>query len=67
MISKAKSALEDIKISEDGDVTKFIKKEPLGIVLVLTAWTYPYMIAVNSVIPAICAGTYRFAIFTNIY
>lgn len=57
MISKARTALEPIKISEESNgVIKFIKKEPLGVILVLAAWNYPYLIAVNSVIPAICAG-----------
>ncbi len=34
----------------------FIRKESLGVVLVVPAWNYPYLIAVNSVVPAILAG-----------
>jgi acyl-CoA reductase-like NAD-dependent aldehyde dehydrogenase len=35
---------------------QFIRKDPLGVVLVAAAWNYPYLIAVNSVVPAILAG-----------
>lgn len=33
-----------------------IQREPLGLVLTVAAWNYPYLIAVNSVIPALAAG-----------
>ena len=35
---------------------RYIKREPLGIVFTLAPWNYPYLTAVNSVIPAIMAG-----------
>ncbi|KAF2459081.1 Aldehyde/histidinol dehydrogenase [Lineolata rhizophorae] len=35
---------------------RYIKKVPVGPVLVLFAWNYPYLILVNSLIPAILAG-----------
>ena len=35
---------------------RFVRREPLGVVFVVAAWNYPYLIAVNSVIPAIIAG-----------
>lgn len=38
---------------------QFIRKDPLGVVLVAAAWNYPYLIAVNSVVPAILAGMGR--------
>lgn len=31
-------------------------REPLGVVLILTTWNYPYMVTVNSLIPALAAG-----------
>ncbi|KAK2763271.1 hypothetical protein FQN54_009907 [Arachnomyces sp. PD_36] len=44
----------------DGEAEKgfrrFIKREAVGVVLVLFAWNYPYLILVNSLIPAILAG-----------
>jgi len=36
---------------------RFIRREPLGIVFVIAAWNYPYLISVNCVVPAILAGT----------
>ncbi|EGD86008.2 hypothetical protein H112_06928 [Trichophyton rubrum D6] len=35
---------------------RYLKKEPLGVVLIIFAWNYPYLILVNSLIPAILAG-----------
>ncbi|GAP93441.1 putative aldehyde dehydrogenase [Rosellinia necatrix] len=55
-----------LKISEetlkdtDGEAEKgfkrFIRKVPVGPVLVIFAWNYPYLILVNSLIPALLAG-----------
>ena len=36
--------------------TRFIRREPLGVVLTIAPWNYPYLTAVNSVVPAILAG-----------
>lgn len=35
---------------------RMIKREPLGVVLVVAPWNYPYMTAVNTVAPALIAG-----------
>jgi acyl-CoA reductase-like NAD-dependent aldehyde dehydrogenase len=35
---------------------RFIRREPLGVVLVLAPWNYPYLTSVNAVIPAIMSG-----------
>ena len=35
---------------------RFIRREPLGVVFTVAAWNYPYLIAVNSVVPALLAG-----------
>ena len=35
---------------------RFIRREPLGVVLVLAPWNYPYLTSVNSVVPALMAG-----------
>jgi acyl-CoA reductase-like NAD-dependent aldehyde dehydrogenase len=34
----------------------YIHREPLGVVLNLPAWNYPYMTALNAVLPALIAG-----------
>jgi len=56
MITIATEALAD-KPAEDRDgFTRFIRREPLGVVFVIAPWNYPYLTSVNSVIPAIIAG-----------
>jgi acyl-CoA reductase-like NAD-dependent aldehyde dehydrogenase len=56
MIAIAPSALADIDAGPKEHFTRFIRREPLGVVLTIAAWNYPYLIAVNSVVPALLAG-----------
>jgi len=56
MINVAEECLADIKVEENDNFNKFIRREPLGVILVIAAWNYPYLISVNCVIPAILAG-----------
>jgi len=58
MLSIAESSLSDVPL-EDTDkpgFRRFIKRVPLGVVLVIAPWNFPYLTAVNSVFPAIIAG-----------
>ncbi len=56
MIDIAPTALADVQGGLKTGFTRFIRREPLGVVLTVAAWNYPYLIAVNSVVPAIMAG-----------
>jgi len=56
MIDAAAGALRDIEVGPKPGFTRFIRREPLGVVLTIAAWNYPYLIAVNSVVPALMAG-----------
>lgn len=56
MIDIAEKALADIEVAEKKGFHRFIRKEPLGTVLVLAPWNYPYLTSVNVIIPAIMAG-----------
>jgi acyl-CoA reductase-like NAD-dependent aldehyde dehydrogenase len=56
MISIARDALADIDAGPKTDFQRFVRREPLGVVLTIASWNYPYLIAVNSVIPALLAG-----------
>lgn len=56
MIAIAPQALADIDAGPKESFTRFIRREPLGVVLAVAAWNYPYLIAVNSVAPALMAG-----------
>lgn len=52
MLELAPSALEPIRL----DSLRRVQRDPLGVVLTVAAWNYPYLIAVNSVVPALAAG-----------
>jgi acyl-CoA reductase-like NAD-dependent aldehyde dehydrogenase len=56
MISIAASALADVDPGAKAGFRRFIRREPLGIVFTVAAWNYPYLIAINSVVPALMAG-----------
>jgi len=56
MTDIAPQALADIDVGPKPGFTRFIRREPLGVVLVLAPWNYPYLTAVTSVIPALIAG-----------
>jgi acyl-CoA reductase-like NAD-dependent aldehyde dehydrogenase len=56
MIGIAEAALADIGLEPKQGFRRFIRREPLGVVLVLAPWNYPYLTSVNAVIPALVAG-----------
>ena len=56
MIEIAPATLADIDPGPKEGFTRFIKREPLGVVLNLPAWNFPYMTALNAALPAIVAG-----------
>jgi acyl-CoA reductase-like NAD-dependent aldehyde dehydrogenase len=53
MCSIAEAALADIQITSG---SRFIRREPLGVVLVLAPWNYPWLTSVNAIVPALLAG-----------
>jgi acyl-CoA reductase-like NAD-dependent aldehyde dehydrogenase len=56
MIDIGPEAIADIDVGPKTGFKRFLRREPLGVVLTVAAWNYPYLIAVNSVVPAILAG-----------
>ncbi|KAF3907497.1 Omega-crystallin [Arthrobotrys entomopaga] len=56
MLKVSSEALKDIPGDEEAGFTRYIRKEPLGTVLVIFAWNYPYLILINSLVPALLAG-----------
>jgi acyl-CoA reductase-like NAD-dependent aldehyde dehydrogenase len=56
MIAIAPDALADIDAGPKPGFRRFIRREPLGVVLVVAPWNYPYLTSVNAVVPAILAG-----------
>ena len=56
MIEIADETLADDMLPEKEGFNRYIRHEPLGVVLDIAAWNYPLVIAVNVVIPAVLAG-----------
>ncbi|MEO1261536.1 MAG: aldehyde dehydrogenase family protein [Bacteroidota bacterium] len=56
MIDIAENKLKDIIVPQKENFTRYIKRDPLGTVLVLAPWNYPYLTSVNAIIPALMAG-----------
>jgi acyl-CoA reductase-like NAD-dependent aldehyde dehydrogenase len=52
----APQALEDISLEEKSGFERFIRREPLGVVLVVAPWNYPWLTSVNAIVPALLAG-----------
>ena len=56
MIGIADSALAPVEPAPKDGFRRYMRREPLGVVLTIAPWNYPYLTAVNSVIPALMAG-----------
>ena len=56
MIGIADTALARVTPTGKSGFERFITREPLGVVLTVAPWNYPYLTAVNSVVPALMAG-----------
>jgi acyl-CoA reductase-like NAD-dependent aldehyde dehydrogenase len=56
MCAIAEEALADMAIEKKHDFRRFIRREPLGVVLVVAPWNYPWLTSVNAVVPALLAG-----------
>ena len=56
MIDIAPAALADITLPEKTGFHRYIKRESLGVVFVIAPWNYPYLTAINSIVPALLAG-----------
>ena len=53
MCGIAEEALAPISVTAGA---RFIVREPLGVVLVVAPWNYPWLTSVNAVVPALLAG-----------
>jgi len=56
MCRLAPAALADEPLPPKDGFHRFIRHEPLGVVLDIAAWNYPLLIAVNVIVPALVAG-----------
>jgi acyl-CoA reductase-like NAD-dependent aldehyde dehydrogenase len=56
MCSIAEEALADVRVEPKAGFERFIRRESLGVVLVVAPWNYPWLTSVNAVVPALLAG-----------
>ncbi len=56
MLALAPEALAPIAPGDKPGFLRQIKRVPLGVVVVVAPWNYPYLTAVNAVLPALIAG-----------
>jgi acyl-CoA reductase-like NAD-dependent aldehyde dehydrogenase len=57
MVDIAEAALKPVPASNPKEgFRRYIKREPLGVVLVIAPWNYPYLTAVNTIVPGLMAG-----------
>ena len=56
MIKIAPEALADRKMEARPGFNRFIRRTPVGTVLVLAPWNYPYLTSVNVIFPALLSG-----------
>src|SRR5207249_2192142 len=56
MISIAPQALADEPLPAVPGFIRFVRHEPVGVVLDISAWNYPLLITVNVLVPAVLAG-----------
>lgn len=58
MVEIAEKALAPVPASNPKDgFRRYVKKDPLGVVMVIAPWNYPYLTAVNTIVPALMAGS----------
>jgi acyl-CoA reductase-like NAD-dependent aldehyde dehydrogenase len=56
MLDIAPAALDAIQPAAKSGFKRQIKRVPVGVVAVVAPWNYPYLTAVNAVLPALIAG-----------
>lgn len=56
MIEIAPEALADIDVGPKAGFSRWIRREPLGVVFVVAPWNFPFLTAVNAIVPALMAG-----------
>lgn len=51
----ADALADEVPAAKDG-YSRFIRREPVGVVLDIAAWNYPLVIAINVIVPSVLAG-----------
>jgi len=56
MAAIAQKALAPLEFTDRPGFTRYLTREPLGVVMVIAPWNYPFLTAVNTIVPALIAG-----------
>jgi acyl-CoA reductase-like NAD-dependent aldehyde dehydrogenase len=56
MVGIAEAALAPVMPTEQAGIMRQIRREPLGVLLVVAPWNYPFLTAVNTIVPGLIAG-----------
>ena len=56
MAAIAAEALAPIVVEDSDRFQREIRREPVGVVFVVAPWNYPFLTAVNTIVPALIAG-----------
>jgi acyl-CoA reductase-like NAD-dependent aldehyde dehydrogenase len=56
VVAMAEEALKPYYPPEKDGFRRYITREPLGIVLALAPWNYPYLTSITAIVPALLAG-----------
>ncbi|MCC5982958.1 MAG: aldehyde dehydrogenase family protein [Rhodobacteraceae bacterium] len=56
MAGIAAAALAEDVIEDGARFRRVLAREPVGVVLVIAPWNYPYLTAMNTIVPALIAG-----------
>jgi acyl-CoA reductase-like NAD-dependent aldehyde dehydrogenase len=56
MVALAEEALKPHYPPEKPGFRRYITREPVGVVLVIAPWNYPYLTAINTIVPGLLAG-----------
>ena len=56
MASIARRVLAPEVLEDDAKFRRILAREPVGVVLVIAPWNYPFLTAINTIVPALIAG-----------
>jgi len=56
MAGIAAETLAPVVVEDSGRFRRYLAREAVGVVLVIAPWNYPYLTAINTIVPALIAG-----------
>ena len=56
MAEIAETTLAPLMVEDSDRFTRYLAREPVGVVLIVAPWNYPYLTTINTLAPALMAG-----------